>query len=305
MSTVTLAVLTYRRPAEVVRCLRSINDALCIPLPSPWRIAETMVIDNDPGASARATIESLRANQAGSLSALGPILYLHEERSGVAWARNRALDEANGSTLVFIDDDETAEDGWPHGLLETMSATGAAMVGGPVLTEFEVEPPQWITAGRFFERQDPEHASSTHWLRSGNLAIDLKQIRTIDLRFDPRYQHGEDAAFSMEGARQGLDLRWSANGSVTESVGPERLSARWRIRRERISHQAWSTTLLDLDPGPKTTIRILARSAHLVARGLCRILAGSTTGNRARAVAGVSDWAAVVGRIQAVASYLR
>lgn len=300
MPTVSIAVLTFRRPDEVIRCLESIAQSLAAPLPTPWQVEEILVIDNDPHGSAR--------DVAGRLATgyrLPPVRYVHEARSGVAWARNRALDEARGSTLVFIDDDEVAEPGWPHGLLNTMAETGAAMVGGPVLTRFTVEPPGWITEGRFFERRNPPHRGRTHWLRSGNVAIDLDQVRSVDLRFDPKYRHGEDAAFSMEGANRGLDLRWSSLGSVTEFVGPDRLSVRWRVQRDRISHRAWATTTLDLQRSVPAAVSVLLRGVQLLLRGAIRVAGGVATGRTHTTVAGLCDGVAIVGRIEAVVDHFR
>lgn len=300
MRTVSIAVLTYRRPDELVRCLQSIAQALAVPLPVPWQVVEVLVVDNDPDVSAHGQNDRLK-----SVDGLPSLRYVRERHSGVAPARNRALDEARGSTLVFIDDDEVADLGWPHGILQTMTETGAAMVGGPVSTRFTVEPPLWITRGRFFERDDPPHQGRPKWLRSGNLAIDLNQIRAVDLRFDHRYRHGEDLAFSMQGLKKGLELRWSSHGSVTEFVGPERMSRQWRVQRERLSHRAWTMTTLHLQHSPLVAVPILLRGLHLLLRGTVRVVAGVATGRTHKTVAGLSDGAALVGRIEAVADQYR
>lgn len=300
MSTVSIAVLTFRRPDQVIRCLESVACSLTVPLPDPWQLVEVLIIDNDPAGSACEVIQRLE-----TADDLLPVRYVHEARGGVACARNRALDEARGSTLVFIDDDEVADAGWPHGILKTMAETGAAMVGGPVLTRFTVEPPGWIIEGRFFEREDLPHGSRSHWLRSGNVAIDLDQVRSVGLRFDPKYRHGEDAAFSMEGAKRGLDLRWSSHGSVTEFVGPERLSMRWRIERDRISHRAWATTMLDLQRSVPAAAKILLRGVQLLLRGAIRVAGGVATGRTHTTVAGLSDGVALVARIEAVVDHFR
>jgi glycosyltransferase involved in cell wall biosynthesis len=300
MSTLSIAVLTLRRPDEVLRCLESIARSLAVPLPEPWQLVEVLIVDNDPDGSARDVVTRPEAGHG-----LPPVRYIHEACGGVAPARNRALDEARGSTLVFIDDDEVADPGWPHGILETMTQTGAAMVGGPVLTRFTVDPPGWITDGRFFDRENRAHRSRSRWLRSGNVAIDLDQIQSVDLRFDPKYRHGEDAAFSMEGAKKGLDLRWSAHGSVTEFVGPERLSMRWRMQRERISHRAWATTTMDLQHSLPAAVKILVRGVQLLLRGVIRVVGGVATGRTHLTVAGLSDGAALVGRVEAVVDHVR
>ena len=59
------------------------------------------------------------------------IRYVHEAEPGIVAARNRALDEASGDVLVFIDDDEIALPGWPNGLLETSAEDRCGTGGGP------------------------------------------------------------------------------------------------------------------------------------------------------------------------------
>lgn len=301
----SIGILTHRRPEELKRCLDGVLTAVAQPMPGSWSIAEVLVIDNDPDGSARPTV-SATADTADGPPA---IRYVHEPVGGVAHARNRALAEAAGDVLVFIDDDEIPGEGWPHGLLEVLDETGAAMVGGPVLTEFTSHPPKWIVDSGFFQRDLPQHRSRQSWLRSGNLAIDLHQVRGAGLQFDPRFRQGEDSAFTRQARAAGLDLRWSTKGAITEFVGADRFSTGWRLRREYLSNRAWTRTSLDLAHGAsgrsKARARALGVATARAVQGLVRVVSGLPAGGAARRVEGLASVAGAAGRVVELAAYRR
>ncbi len=299
--TVSIGILTYKRLDGVRNCVASVRQQLEQPLPEPWRIHEVLVIDNDPDRSARETVAALA--EAGP----PPIRYVSETSPGIASARRRALSESSSDVLVFIDDDEVAEPGWPHQLLALMAETGAAMVGGPVLSEFTTPPPEWILAGGFFERDDPPHGAEQEWLRSGNLAIDLRQIKSQDLTFDPRYAQGEDSAFTRLARSKGLKLVWSSGGAITEKVGPTRYEVGWRLKREYLSHRSWTRSSLDLSPGLRgrtiTRLRVLGAAAVRLGTGAGQLVQAAARRNKADAVKGLVDLVGVGGKLVELVAY--
>ncbi|MEM9615605.1 MAG: glycosyltransferase family A protein [Actinomycetota bacterium] len=288
---VTIGILTYKRPWSVRKTLDSLRQARvvgpsAIPADTRHAITEVVVIDNDPEASATEVVLAW-ADEHG----LGDVVrHVHEPEPGLAAARNRALDEATGVVLVFIDDDETAEEGWPHGQLEVLQTTGAALVGAPVLTAFEEKPPAWVTTGGFFDRDDPPHGNAVPWLRSGNLAIDLTRTRDAGVRFDPAFAFtgGEDVAFSRAAVAAGLDLRWSARGAVTELVGPDRTTARWLANRARRATASYVRANLAQEDGFRPRGSFAARGVIRLVQGVATVLVGAVTLNYARVVRGVT-----------------
>lgn len=286
---VTIAILTYRRSDELRRAMQSV---LATASPGPragWRLEEILVIDNNPDGSAAPIVDRVRRTAGPATDKTAPtIRYVHEAEPGIVAARNRALDEAAGDVLVFIDDDEIALPGWPNGLLETMRKTAAALVGGPVVTEFTQPPEQWVLDTGYFDiPRHPDGALRT-WLSTCNVAIDLPRVRLAGLRFDPRYPHGEDATFSRLAASKGLPLRWSATATVKEYVEPERTTLAWRRHRHRISTDAWVRTDLDLDPSLANRATIVARAASRLIQGLVTVGVGSVVGRPATRNAGLA-----------------
>jgi succinoglycan biosynthesis protein ExoM len=148
--TLTIAVLTFRRPTD----LQGVLPLLVEQLQKVDSLVKgtVLVVDNDPAGSARATVEAVTSGMPAGQQAL--IGYVHEPTPGIAAARNRALVESRGSDLlVFIDDDERPTPEWLRSLLDVQAATDCSAVAGPVTSEYEIEPGRWITAGRFFERR--------------------------------------------------------------------------------------------------------------------------------------------------------
>ncbi len=293
---VTVAILTYRRSDELRRAIASVFANAVPGADAGWGLEEILVVDNNPDGSAAPIVEEFRRSAAkpGADRARRPaahrptIRHVHEAEPGIVPARNRALDEAAGDVLVFIDDDEIALAGWPHGLLETMRNTAAALVGGPVVTEFTEPPDQWVLDTGFFDIPPHPDGAVRTWLSTCNVAIDLPRVRRAGLRFDPRYPHGEDATFSRLAASKGLPLRWSATATVKEFIEPERTTLAWRRHRHRISTDAWVRADLDLDRSLSTQAAIVVRAGSRLVQGLVTAGFGSVLDREATRNAGLA-----------------
>lgn len=286
----TVAILTYQRPDDLRRCLDAVRAAINESAPLFFELEEILVVDNDP-------------NQTGGEVLADPVesahlsRYICEPKPGVANARNRALAECRSPILIFIDDDEVPGEQWPNGLLQAMDTSGAALVGGPVDTVFADQPPDWITKGDFFARQNPPHLSPQAWLRSGNLAIDVTQVRAASLTFDPRMTVSEDVAFSRAARAGGLDLVWSQNGSVSEYVGHDRFSVAWRLRREYRAQQGWAMVTAALGDQERPRLRTVARGLQLMATGSLKLAKSLLPPSKASAVHAIADLFGGVGRL--------
>ena len=187
LSPVVIAVLTYRRPAELAALLPELTrQALGRPA------VRVLVIDNDPAASGASVVSSLKSDA---------VRYVHEPRPGIAAARNRALDEATSyDLLIFIDDDEWPNPTWLESMLEVHDRTASAAVVGPVISEYAAEPDPWIKAGRFFDRRRLPSGTLIDVAATNNLLLDLRQVRAFGLRFDEAFglSGGSDTLFTRE-----------------------------------------------------------------------------------------------------------
>lgn len=244
-----VAVPTFRRNSELAVMLPRVLSQL--QAVSPGRQGELLVVDNDPEAGARATVEDFPT-----------VRYVHEPVPGIAAARNRALDEATGSdVLVFIDDDEMPRDGWLKALLETWRSTGADAVMGRVVTVFPADATDpWVSAGRFFRR--PSHPTGTVLgvAATGNLLLDLGALRRTGLRFNVGLglAGGEDTLFTRQLVKHGCRIVWCEESVAEDRIASARLDRPWLLRRARGHGSVAITTELIMADGVigRTAVRL-------------------------------------------------
>ncbi len=288
---VSVAILTFKRPSDLQRCLGEVLVAIDRDPAEGFSFSEILVIDNDAAGSARTVVEP-------TTGAPVAVRYLCEPSPGVANARNRALAECDTDVLLFIDDDEVPTTDWPNGLLAAMAESGAAMVGGPVDTRFTTQPPDWVVEGSFFERDNPAHLATQDWLRSGNLALDMRAVNAARLSFDARLRVSEDVAFTRAAAASGLKLVWSRHGSVAEYVGPDRFTVKWRCRREYMAQRGWADTTMSLSDQDGPALRTALRGGHLLATGFVGVARAVFPPSKARAVQGLATFCGGLGRLR-------
>ncbi|HXV37005.1 MAG TPA: glycosyltransferase [Myxococcota bacterium] len=210
---VSICIASYRRPRGLARLLESLARTK---RPPGLRL-ETIVVDNDADASAEPVVRA-------HAEALDPLRYFVEPRRNIAHARNRALDEALGEWLMFVDDDEAADEAWISAYLELLEREACDGAFGPVLSQFEAAPRGWLAAGEFFARRRYPTGSEIDRsdLRTSNAVIRTRSI--AGLRFDPAFGRtgGSDTDLFCRMRRAGARFLWCDEARVTEFVPPER-----------------------------------------------------------------------------------
>lgn len=210
----TIAIPTFRRPDMLQACIDSL-------LPQLRDSVEILVVDNDPAASARERVEAIRHPH---------LRYAHEGRPGVVQARNRAVSDSAGRYLAFIDDDETARDGWVAALLRHADM-GVAASFGMVVPRYlgAVEPGLQALLDDLYTRdlKRPADADiSDKWIHvgTGNSLFDKQACFQTP---DPFSAHlngtgGEDVWLVKSLVERGLPIRWNPGAIVDEQVPAER-----------------------------------------------------------------------------------
>jgi glycosyltransferase involved in cell wall biosynthesis len=119
----TIAICTRARADDLRACLESLLAIRGRGVAGPGSF-ELLVIDNaPPDKRTRTLVESLEG-----------VRYVREPVRGLDVARNRALREARGSYVAFLDDDTVADAGWLAGLEEAVAdQPDAAVITGLVL----------------------------------------------------------------------------------------------------------------------------------------------------------------------------
>ena len=245
---VVIAVLTYKRPERLRTLLPLLMQQAAGAAPVP---ASVLVVDNDPEMTARSVVQSL---------ATDAVKYVSEPEPGIAAARSRALLEAQGArVLVFIDDDESPCANWLGSLLDTYHQTGAAAVVGPVVSEFEVKPEEWITSGGFFRRRRVPTGTEMTVAYTGNLLLDLEEVARLGVDFHPRFglTGGEDTLFTRQIVQRGGRIVYCDEAVVTDFVPRDRSTRKWVLQRAFRSGNTWSQVSLELAGGGYERLRLL------------------------------------------------
>ena len=96
---ITVCVCTYQRPAYLARLL----EALSRQRGTSRFMFSVVVVDNDADRSSETVVQDL------AIRAHFPLTYDCEPERNISLARNRAIRNATGNLIAFIDDDELVE----------------------------------------------------------------------------------------------------------------------------------------------------------------------------------------------------
>jgi cellulose synthase/poly-beta-1,6-N-acetylglucosamine synthase-like glycosyltransferase len=162
------------------------------------------------------------------------VTYCFEPEPNIAKARNKALSQAEGDFIAFIDDDEFPVDDWLLRLIKTCQEYRVDGVLGPVMPSFESEPPAWVKKGKFFER--PTHATGykVNWdqARTGNVLFKRSILRGMDPAFRTEFATaGEDVDFFRRAMSKGRTFIWCNEAVVHELVPASRCTRSYLLRR--------------------------------------------------------------------------
>jgi glycosyltransferase involved in cell wall biosynthesis len=228
MAEVTVAIPTFRRPRNLKRLL----DALA-QLDTTASVT-VLVADNDAehheGADLCAALRSEGYRW--------PLRTMIVAQRGIAPVRNAltetALSDARMEYLAMLDDDEWPEPNWLTALLAEQAKTGAGVLQGSILFEFEDKPKGW--SERFDGLTDIRHPSGpVEMLQgAGNLLMTRRALQTIaSPRFDPAFalSGGEDRDFFQRLKAARVRFAWSDEAVARSIVPATRTSLAWALSR--------------------------------------------------------------------------
>jgi succinoglycan biosynthesis protein ExoM len=220
---ISVCVCTYKRPALLRRLLHEIAKQETSGLFS----FSIVVADNDAERSAQQIVADFNATSQVKAN------YFSEARQSIALARNKAVENAEGDLIAFIDDDEFPAANWLVELFDALGAYRADGVLGPVRRHFDEQPPRWIVKSSFYER--PEHPTGyvLTWRegRSGNLLFKRSMLAEETQAFNPEFRTGEDQDFLRRMMERGRKFVWCNEAVVFEVVPPVRWKRSFLLKR--------------------------------------------------------------------------
>jgi succinoglycan biosynthesis protein ExoM len=229
-ATICVCICTYKRPDSLKRLL----DELARQDGGEEFVCTIVVADNHRGESAREVVSEFRSRTRLRVK------YCVEPERNIALARNRALAEAEGDFVAFIDDDEFPASDWLAAMLSAWKTHGADGVLGPVRPFYVDRPPKWLTRGRFCERPEHETGLPLNWrqTRTGNAFLRREIIAGVEGPFRRDFGNGgEDQDFFRRMMERGCRFVWCNEAVVYEAVPAERQTRRYYLRRALLRGQ--------------------------------------------------------------------
>jgi len=221
---INICICTYKRPELLKRLLKRLERQQIDRLFS----YSVVIVDNDKLASAHQTVSTYAKQSQMSIS------YYIEPEQNIALARNKAIENATGKFIAFIDDDEFPDNQWLLNLYKAINYYKSDGILGPVLPHFETEPPQWVLKGKFFDRTAHTTGDVLTWTntRTGNVLLKKEIFQKEHQWFDPTFgSGGEDRDFFKRMIDKGCVFVWCNETPVFETVSPDRWDKEILIKR--------------------------------------------------------------------------
>lgn len=213
---ISVCICTYKRPLLLKRLLSWLGDQETGGLFT----YSAVVVDNDEQRSAEKIVEQFQ-----TLASM-PVRYCVEPVQGIALARNRAVANAPGDYIAFIDDDEFPAEKWLLHLYRMCEEHQVAGVLGPIEPYFDKGTPRWVIKGKFYRRSSHPTGVVLDWkqTRTGNVLFKRSIIEREEPAFRPQFRAGEDLDFFRRMMDKGHRFIWCAEAVVYEVVP----SFRWK-----------------------------------------------------------------------------
>ncbi len=223
-----ICIPTFRRPDGVAHTLQSL-----LAQQGDVRFA-IVVIEND----AENPVGAASAGEILGASGV-PSAVIIEPRQGNCHAINRAFTEARerfpaADYLLMIDDDEIASPDWLTKMVSTARRTGAGIVGGPVIRQFDVPVTQSVSRHPLYgfisgpTRQVPVIHGTGNCLIHRDVFARMEPT-LFDVAFN--FLGGGDMDFFARCRAAGFTFWWCEEAVIHETVAAGRTKPGWIMRR--------------------------------------------------------------------------
>ena len=242
MKKISCCINTYKRPELLKKLLISINEQS---LDKDISI-EIIVVDNDTSQLGEKIIEEFKS------ILKFPIHYYIQPIKNISITRNKAVSEANGDYIFFIDDDEYAEPNWIINTVACLEKYNADAVFGSVLSYFDNNTPDWIKSNLMFQRQIQKTGTTPKYTRTGNCLIKAEVLKSIEGPFDLQYglTGGSDSHLFTILSKKGAKFIYCAESIVYEYVPPERANINWLLKRSIRTGNSYARRAIQLATRP-------------------------------------------------------
>jgi succinoglycan biosynthesis protein ExoM len=217
---ISVCICTYKRPLALKRLLvkleRQDTEGLFT--------YSIVVADNDEARSAEAVVHEAHAVA---------LKYCVEPVRGIARARNKVIENAEGDFVALIDDDEFPISDWLLKLFTACQTYDVDGVLGPVKRHFGEKPPVWLEKSRLYDRRVNPTGMAVEWreARTGNALLKRRVFDGDAAPFRPEFKSGEDQDFFRRKIEEGRAFIWSRDAEVFEVIPQARWTRRYYLRK--------------------------------------------------------------------------
>jgi glycosyltransferase involved in cell wall biosynthesis len=221
---VCVCICTYKRPQLLRRLLGELADQETNGL-FEYSI---VVADNDHLRSAEAVVKDFAA-----MATDIPVKYCVQPEQNISLTRNKAIENAIGDYIAFMDDDEFPTKLWLLTLFNALNEYRVDGVLGPVRPYFDEKTPQWVIKGRFYERPTYATGSVIDWTRgrTGNVLLSKLIFKGLEQPFSPEFHRAGDQDFFRRMIAKGHVFIWCDEAVAYEVVPPIRWTRTFMLKK--------------------------------------------------------------------------
>lgn len=228
----SIAICTHNRAADLREALLSLMQQ------SYQDDYEIIVVDNRSTDHTKQVVMAFRELLAT------PIRYVYEERLGLSVARNRAIREAGGEYVLFLDDDAAASADWIGELARLFDRDPrVGCAGGKIEPVWEGGAPAWLPpenrtlysildyADEIKEMHAPDIPFGANMAFRKSIFDEMPAFREDLGRVGNNLLSNEESELIARVRGRGFKVIYTPYASVLHKIPRSRISRKWLLRR--------------------------------------------------------------------------
>lgn len=214
---------TYKRPLLLENLLDCLTKQK---LSKDWHL-EVIVVDNSELKEGKSIVKKFQNDHKLDIH------YFVQSVKNISLTRNKAVKEASGDLILFIDDDGIPVETWIYDMVNCLIKYKADGVFGTVLPYFDDNVPTWTKSSPFFKRLIQSSGEDSIFFRTGNCLVKSHWLKREKGPFDPKFglTGGEDSDLFERIKKSGAKLIFCKEAIVYDYVPTDRANLSWLIKR--------------------------------------------------------------------------